>query len=83
MYYAIKIGDKYFKDYVYASKGDVEHRYGRARVGEGDIIDIVLTDKPERTEVRSSLGNTIGILYRQDFMRDKKAEIIPILREDD
>lgn len=77
MEYAIKIDEKYFKEYVYATE-NVSKRFGRGRILEGDIVDIVLTDKVERTEVGRSLGNTITTLYTIPKMKGKGIGIVPL-----
>lgn len=79
MEYVIMIDGKYFKDYIYAEK-NIAGRFGKGRILEGDIVDIVLTDQIERTEVGRSLGNTITTLYSIDKMRGKETLIIPIGR---
>ena len=76
MEYAIVVDGKYFKEYIYADK-NIEGRFGKGRIIEGDIIDIILTDKVERTEVGRSLGNTITTLYTIDKMRGKGIEVVP------
>ena len=79
--YAIKIDNKYFKNYIYATKDDVRRYCGNATVmgllREGDIVDIILTDKPVRTETRRSVGNTICSLYTIEKLRNKRIEIEP------
>lgn len=77
MEYAIKIDGKYFKDYVYADE-NIAGRFGKGRILAGDIIDIVLTDQIERTEVGRSLGNTITTLYTIEAMRGKGMEVVAI-----
>lgn len=80
--YAIRIDGRYFKDYVYAQRSPRMGYLGHTRFGttiqEGDIIDIVTTPTPERTEVKRSLGGTIATIYAIDKLRNKKIEIIPI-----
>lgn len=81
MEYAIKVGNQYFKEYIYH---DINTNGRFAGIGhnstlrDGDIIGIVTTDKPERTWSRRGLGGTIGTLYTIDKVRDKKIEIIPM-----
>ena len=77
MEYAIKINGKYFKEYIYADR-NVAGRFGKGRIQEGDIIDVVLTDQIERTEVGRSLGNTITTLYSIGAMRGKGMEIVAL-----
>jgi hypothetical protein len=82
IYYAIKIDNKYLKGYEYATKEDVRRYAGNATVmgllREGDIKDIIVTDTPERTETRRSVGNTITTLYTIEKLRDKSIEIVPV-----
>jgi len=79
--YAIMIENRYFKDYIYATKKTVDRYAGNTQLGsvitEGDIIGIITTDKPERTEVRRSVANTIAVLYDIENLKNKIIEIIP------
>ena len=45
---------------------------------EGDIVDIVLSEKPERKETKRSLGNTIATLYQIEKIKRIILEIIPM-----
>lgn len=80
--YAIRIGSKYFKDYIYADKDYIGRHGGNTGLGtvvaEGDIVDVKLTNAIERTEVARSIGNTISTLYQIEKMKGKTIEIIPI-----
>lgn len=82
--YAIKIDNRYFKDYIYATKKTADRYGGNTQLGsvitEGDIIGIITTGKPERTEVRRSVANTIAVLYDIENLENKIIEIIPIGR---
>lgn len=80
--YAIKIDNKYFKEYMYYDK-DKESRYAGhgtldSKLKDGDIIDIVLTDNAERTETKRSIGNTIGTIYTIEKFKNKELTIIPV-----
>lgn len=83
--YAIKIGNMYFKQYKYATNEDVRRYAGNATMmgllREGDIKDIIVTEEPERTETRRSVGNTITTLYTIEKLRNKNIEIVPIEEE--
>lgn len=80
--YSIKIDNKYFKEYVYADKNLLGRYAGHGKLGnliqEGDIVDIKLTDSPERTETKRSISGTIGTIYQIEKFKDKKIEIIPV-----
>lgn len=80
MEYAIKIDGKYLYEYVYA-ENNRKGRFGKIQFYAGDIIDAVLTDDVQRTEVRGSIGGTIQTLYAIPAMEGKKVEIIPIGRD--
>ena len=45
---------------------------------EDDIIDVVLTDTVERTEVKRSIGNTLSILLDIEAVRDEVITIVPL-----
>ena len=80
--YAIKLGNLYFKDYEYATKQDVYRYSGNTALGsivqEGDIVDIILSEKPERKETKRSLGSTIATLYQIEKIKRIIIEIIPM-----
>lgn len=80
--YAIRIDNKYFKEYVYADKNTIGRYTGHSQLGnviqEGDIIDLVLTDTPERTETKRSIAGSISTIYQVESMQNKIIEIIPI-----
>lgn len=80
--YAIKIDNKYFKEYIYATKENISRYAGHTAFGwaiqDGDVIDIECTDTPQRTDTRRSLGNTISLLYTVDKLKSKTIEILPI-----
>jgi hypothetical protein len=80
--YAVKIDSKYFKEYVYAGKTTKGRHSGHTQFGsfiqEGDIIDIITTIEPERTETKRSIGNTIALLYEIENIKNKVIQIIPI-----
>ena len=80
--YAIKLGNLYFKDYEYVTKHDASRCLGNTALGsvvqEGDIVDIVLSEKPERKETKRSLGNTIATLYQIEKIKRIIIEIIPM-----
>lgn len=82
MYYAIRIDGKYFKEYVYYQKNMKDRHTGHTTLGnriqDGDIVDIITTDKPERIEAPMSIGGTISILTRVDKLKGKVIEIVPI-----
>lgn len=83
MYFAIKIDDKYFKEYVYATKYMSDRYTGPTsrngtRIQEGDIIDIITTEAPERFEVSRSIGNTISTLVSIEKLKNKIIKIIPL-----
>lgn len=80
--YAIKIGNKYFKSFVYSDKNTYGRFTGGAtRTGNyetGDIIDIELTKEIELTETRRSLADKIQLIYDIDKFKNKKVSIIPV-----
>lgn len=80
--YAIKINDRYFKDYVYLDKNNKGRYAGNTGLGnnfqEGDIVDIITTELPERKEIGRSVGNTVSLLVSIDKLRGKVIEIIPL-----
>lgn len=82
IYYAIKINNKYFKEYEYQGKIIKDRYCGNATLGgvlkEGDIKDIICTDTPQRTETRKSIGNTIAVIYDIEAFRNTTIEIVPI-----
>lgn len=78
MEYAIEIDGEYFKEYVYYHKDNDRGQFGKIRLQEGDIVDIITTKEVKRTEVKRSIGNTIEILYGIESLRDKEIKIIPI-----
>lgn len=80
--YAIKIGNKYFKEFIY-TKQNCQGRYGGHTGNEGvyvqgDIVDIDLTKDIELTLSRRSLGGKIKLIYDIDKFKNKKVSIIPI-----
>lgn len=80
--YGIRINDRWFKEYVY-HQIQIKDRYtGHTLFGtnlqEGDIVDIITTDLPERIEVPRSLGNTIALLVSIEKLEGKIIEIIPL-----
>ena len=83
MRFAIKIDGKYFKEYVYHETKTSDRYTGHTSFGtnlqDGDIIDIITTDEPERLEVPRSIGNTISTLVSIDKIKGKVIEIIPML----
>ena len=81
--YAIEIEGKYFKGYVYAkdlkTKGrHTGHTAFGSRMDPDDIVDIITTDKPERQDVKYSIGEVVKTLCSIDKVRRKKMTIIPI-----
>lgn len=82
IYYAIKIKGKYFKEYDYQEKTIKDRYAGNATLGgilkEGDIKGIICTDKPERTETRKSIGNTIAVIYDIEALKNEIIEIVPV-----
>jgi hypothetical protein len=80
--YAIKINGGYFKEYVYADRNKKGRHGGHTSFGalirDGDIIDIVTTKEPERTETRRSVGNTLATILQIDKYRGTKIEIVPV-----
>jgi len=80
--YAIKIGNKYFKEFIY-TKQNRKGRYG-GNTGnggvyvQGDIEDIYLTEDIELTLSRRCLGDKIKLIYDIDKFKNKKVSIIPI-----
>lgn len=80
--YAVKINNKYFKEYVYADK-TINGRYaGHTQFGstvqEGDIIGLILSDVPERTETKRSIGGSISTIYQIEGMQNKVIKIVPV-----
>ena len=80
MEYAILINGEYFKEYIYFDKDNDRGQFGKVRLQDGDIIDIVTTKEIERTEVGRSLGNTITTLYGIESMKHNEVRIVPIRR---
>lgn len=82
IYYAIRIKNKYFKEYEYQGKTIKDRYAGNATLGgvlkEGDIKGIICTDAPQRTETRKSVGNTIAVLYDVEALRNEVIEIVPV-----
>lgn len=80
--YGIRVDGKYFKEYVYYQARVVDRYTGHTlfgnRLQDGDIVDIITTDEPERLEVPRSIGNTISTLVTIEKMKDKVIEIIPL-----
>lgn len=75
MFYGIRINDRWFKEYVYVDKENKD-KYSDAKTGE--LVDIVLTDIPERFEFPTNVGETIDVLLQLDRMRDKLIEVVPL-----
>ena len=80
MEYAILINGEYFKEYIYFDKDNDRGQFGKTRLLDGDIIDIVTTKEVERTEVGRSLGNTITTLYGIESLKHNELRIVPIRR---
>jgi hypothetical protein len=84
--YAIKINGGYFKEYVYADRNKKGRHGGHTSFGTvikaGDIIDIVTTKEPERTETKRSVGNTLATILQIDKYRGTKIEIVPVEGEE-
>jgi hypothetical protein len=83
MEYAIKIGNKYFKEFIYDENINSKGRFtgGATRIGNyetGDIIDILLTEDIELTLTRRSLADKIQLIYDIDKFKKQKVGIIPI-----
>lgn len=80
--YYIKVGNKYFKDFVYARKSTNDRyggNFGNAGIyKEGDIIDLELTKDAELTLSRRSLATKIQLIYDLDKFKTKKVSIIPV-----
>ena len=81
--YAIEIDGKYFKDYVYAKDLKTKGRWtGHTQLGSrmdpDDIVDIITTDKPERQDVKYSIGEVVKTLCSIEKVRRKKMTIVPI-----
>ena len=83
--YAIKVGSKYFKDFIYADKntyGRYGGHFGNAGVyNEGDIIDIELTKDPDTTLSKRSIATKIQLIYDIDKFKTKKVSIVPIIEQ--
>jgi hypothetical protein len=79
--YAIKINNEYFKEYVYLNSNNKNRYAGNTQLGsvlrEGDIVDIITTEKPERFEYRRSIGNTISSILRIEKMKGSQIIIEP------
>lgn len=81
MNYAIRINNRYFKEFVYAK--EISDRYAGNtaigyRVDGDDIVDIITTDLPERTEVINSVAGTIRMLLSIEKLEGKIIEVIPL-----
>lgn len=80
--YAIKIDNKYFKEYIYCDKDNKGRYAGHGELSilsnEGDIVDIVTTDNIERTETKRSIGNTIRTIYTIEKLKNKEILIVPV-----
>ena len=81
--YGIRINNRWFKEYVYLNESNKD-RYGGntalgTRLDEGDIVDIVTTELPERTEVVRSIAGTVGILLSIEKLEGKVIEVIPLM----
>lgn len=80
--YAIQIGDKFFKEYVYCEKSQQGRFSGHGAINgilqEGDIIDLKLTKGPERTETKRSIGGTITTILQIEKFKNKSIQIVPV-----
>ena len=83
MEYAIKIGDKYFKEFIYDENINSKGRFtggatSMGNYGTGDLIDIELTNEIELTLTRRSLADKIQLIYDIDKFKQQQVGIIPV-----
>lgn len=85
--YGIRINNRWFKDYVYLNESNKDRYSGNTALGnriqDGDIVDVILTDLPERMEVTRSIGNAISILLGLEKLKYIIIEIVPLGVEDE
>ncbi|NFE13309.1 hypothetical protein FDB55_17585 [Clostridium botulinum] len=83
--YAIKVGNKFFKDFIYYENVNNTGRYSGHWNGEiykkGDIVDLALTKEAELTLTKRSLAGKIQLIYDIDKFKKKKVSIIPVNEE--
>ena len=78
--YAIKINDKFLKDFIYYDFKNTRFS-GHSQNGifvDGDIIDLELTDKILETYSKRTLADKIRCIYSIDKYKKSCVSIIPV-----